>query len=165
MHRTTKTSTISFRIAKQLKKRLENAALRERRTLSSVIVGILQDSLDSREDNTTLGVIQEDRRDNARKQVLLPARWRIRQEDDPVEHDVLLKNISVGGAYTEYINGQGLQLIKDLQVSPLELVVRMPGSQWPIKVACEVSRIHITGDCMGVGLRLLGALKDKSPLE
>jgi len=56
MHRTTKTSMISFRIAKQLKKRLENAALRERRTLSSVIVGILQDSLDSREDNTPLGV-------------------------------------------------------------------------------------------------------------
>lgn len=156
---------ISFRIADRLKKRLEDTALKERRTLSSVIIRILQDSLGSQEDNAPLGVIQEERRYHPRNQVLLPARWRIRQEGHVLEYDVLLRNISVGGAYTEYINGRGFQLIKDLQVSPLALVVRLPGSQEPVVVDCIASRIHITGDCMGVGLRILNTPKDEKLVE
>jgi len=165
MHRTTKTSMISFRAENQLKKKLEDIALKNRRATSAVIVLILQDFLDSQEGNLTPGGIREERRRHTRKQVLLPARWRIRQEDEVLEHDVLLKNISVGGAYTEYINGQGSQLIKNLQVSQLALVVRMPESQEPAVVDCEMSRIHITGNCIGVGLRLLSTLKDESQVE
>ena len=75
---------------------------------------------------------------------------------------MLLKNISVGGAYTEYVNGQNFQLIKNLQASPLALAVRMPESQEPALVNCEVSRIHITGNSIGVGLRFLRTLKDES---
>ena len=76
-----------------------------------------------------------------------------------MEHDVLLRNISVGGAYTEYVNGQNFQLIKNLQASPLALAVRMPESQEPAVVECEVSRIHISGNCVGVGLRFVSTLE------
>ena len=100
MNRRIKTSMISFRIESQLKDRLLNMALRENRSLSSLIVGLLRSSLDSQSGNAKPGGIQEEKRLQPRKQILLPARWRIRQEDDVLEHDVLLRNISVGGAYT-----------------------------------------------------------------
>ena len=160
MHRKKKTAMVSFRVENQLKSRLEAMALRERRTLSSCIVGILQDSLDPQQDTTQLREIQEERRHHPRKQFLLPARWRIRRGGSVLEHDVLLKNISVGGAYTEYVNGLGFQLINDLQVSQLELVVRMPGSQEPVVSNCKVSRIHITGDGLGVGLDFIADADD-----
>jgi hypothetical protein len=156
---------ISFRITDQLKKKLEDRALRERRSLSSCIVRIVQDSLESQEYNTPPRGMQEDRRDHSRKQVLLPARLRIRHESDSLEHDVLLRNISVGGAYTEYVNGQNMQLIKSLQVSPLALAVRMPESKSAILVDCKVSRIHITGDCIGVGLHFIDTAIVKSLIK
>ena len=146
---------VSFRIESQLKNRLLDVALRENRSLSSLIVGLVRSSLDSRESNETSGGIQEEKRNQPRKEVLLPARWRIRQEEDVVEHDVLLRNISVGGAYTEYMNGQSLQLLQSLQVSSLELAVRMPESHEPVLMNCEVSRIHITDTCIGAGLRFI----------
>lgn len=160
MDRTRKTSMISFRAENLLKKRLQEIALKNRRALSSVIIGILQDFLDSQEGNVTPGGIREERRHNPRKQVLLPARWRIREEENVLEHDVLLRSISVGGAYTEYVNGQNFQLIKNLQASPLTLAVRMPESQEPVVVECEVSRIHITDNSIGVGLRFIADSND-----
>ena len=79
-----------------------------------------------------------------------------------MEQDVLLRNITAGGAYTEYMNGQSFQLLKSLQISPLSLAVRMPESQEPIVMECEVSRIHITDTCIGVGLRFAETLNGES---
>ena len=160
MDRTRKTSMISFRVENQIKKKLQDIALRKRRALSSVIVGILQNALASPRGNVALGGMAEERRRQPRKQVLLPARWRIKQKEDVLEHDVILRNIGVGGAYTEYISGQGFRLIRDLQDSALELFARIPGAQEPISVECKVSRIHITGDCIGVGLRFLAEVRE-----
>ena len=155
------TSTVSFRLDFSLKEGLLGLAEKQGRSLSSFIQQSLQDLLDSYERGSgPVRLAQEEKRQHLRKEILLPARWRIRKVDDVLEHDVLLKNISVGGAYTEYMNGQGSQLIKHLQVSPLALVVRLPESQEPVLVDCEMSRIHITGNCIGVGLRFLSTLKD-----
>lgn len=165
MQRKRKTSMISFRVENQLKSKLEAVALKEGRTLSSCIVRILQDSLDPQHDAKPLRGIQEERRHHPRKQILLPARWRIRQEDYVVDHDVLLRNLSVGGAYTEYINGKGFQLFQDLQDSLLALIVRIPGSEEPVVLDCKVSRIHITSDRTGVGLRFLDSLRNENLME
>ena len=151
---------ISFRIESQLKNKLLNVASRENRSLSSLIVGLLRNSLDSQGDNAKQIAIQEEKRRQPRKQILLPARWCIRQEKEMYEHDVLLRNISVGGAYTEYMNGQNFQLLMNLKVSPLALAVRMPESRGPIVMDCEVSRIHITDICIGVGLNFIADIDD-----
>ena len=104
---------------------------------------------------------QEDKRQHLRKEILLPARWKISKGLKVLEHDVLLKNISVGGAYTEYVSGQNFQLIKNLLASSLALAVRMPEAQEPVVVDCEVTRIHITETYLGVGLRFLSTLEDE----
>ena len=161
MKRKRKTSMISFRIESQLKDKLLNIALRENRSLSSLIVGLLRSSLDSQGGNARPGgSMQEEKRRQPRKQILLPARWQIRQEENLMEHDVLLRNISVGGAYTEYMNGHNFQLLMSLQVSPLALAVRMPESKVPVVMDCEVSRIHITDICIGVGLHFIADADD-----
>ena len=157
-----KTTTISFRIEGQLKERLLSLAMGENRSLSSLIVRLLKNSLHSQSGSTLSAGIQEERRHQPRKQILLPARWRIRQQEGVMEHDVLSRNITAGGAYTEYMNGQSLQLLKSLQISPLSLAVRMPESQEPVVMECEVSRIHITATCIGVGLRFAETLNGEN---
>ena len=154
------TSTVSFRLDLSLKEGLLGLAEKQGRSLSSFIQQSLQDLLDSYERGSgPVRLAQEEKRQHLRKEILLPARWRIRKVDDVLEHDVLLKNISVGGAYTEYMNGQGFQILEDLNVSPLEFVVRMPSSKVPLAINCEVRRINIAGGSVGVGLRFLGALE------
>ncbi|UCG13389.1 MAG: hypothetical protein JSU72_02570 [Deltaproteobacteria bacterium] len=152
MQRKRKTSTISFRLENGLKERLQALADKQRRTLSSLIDRILQEFLDAQENGSPPGPVQEDRRHHLRKRVVLPARWKFRQGGKTVELDVLVKDISSGGAYTEYVSGNNLFFLKDIQVSPLALVVRMPGSPEPVELDSEPRRIHITRDHVGVGL-------------
>jgi len=143
------TSTVSFRLDLSLKEGLWGLAEKQGRSLSSFIQQSLQDLLDSYERGSgPVRLAQEE-----------PARWRIRKGHKVLEHDVLLKNISVGGAYTEYMNGQGFQILEDLNVSPLEFVVRMPSSKVPLAINCEARRINIAGGSVGVGLRFLSALE------
>ena len=152
------TSTVTFRLDLSLKKGLLGLAEKQGRSLSSLIQQSLQGLLDSYERGSgTVRLAQEEKRQHVRKEILLPARRRIRKGHKVVEQDVLLKNISVGGAYTEYMNGQGFQILEDLNVSPLEFVVRMPSSKIPLAVNCEARRINIAGGSVGVGLRFLSA--------
>ena len=154
------TSTVSFRLAHSLKEGLWALAEKQGRSLSSLIQQSLQDLLDSyKGGGGPVRLAQEEKRQHLRKEILLPARWRIRKGHKVLEHDVLLKNISVGGAYTEYMNGQGFQILEDLNVSPLEFVVRMPSSKVPLAINCEARRINIAGGSVGVGLRFVGALE------
>jgi hypothetical protein len=148
-----KTTTICFRIENQTKERLQDIAVKEARTLSSLLERILHNFLDYPEGEMGPRAVQEDRRLYRRKKIVLPARWRIHLEEEVVEHDVVVKDISAGGAYTEYINGQNFLFFKNLQVALLELVVRLPGSRDPVMLDCKVKRIHVTKDSVGVGLQ------------
>jgi len=82
-------------------------------------------------------------------------------EDKRYWSPVLLKNISFGGAYTEYMNDQNCQLIEDLGVLPMALAVRMPSLQEPVVLDCEVKRIHATEGFVGVGLRFTNEFNDE----
>jgi len=156
MKRKRMTSTVSFRLDLSLKEGLLGLAEKQGRTLSSFIQQSLQDLLDSYERGSgPVGLAQEEKRQHLRKEILLPARWRIRKGHKVLEHDVLLKNISVGGAYTEYMNGQGFKILEDLNVSPLEFVVRMPSSKVPLAINSEARRINIAGGSVGVGLSFI----------
>ena len=139
-----KTTTICFRIENQTKERLQDIAVKERRTLSSLLERILHNFLDYPEGEVGPRAAQADKRLHRRKKILLPARWRIRLEEEVVEHDVVVKDISAGGAYTEYINGQNFYFFKKLPVTLLTLVVRLPGSLEPVALDCEMKRIHVT---------------------
>ena len=153
MKRKRMTSTVTFRLDYSLKQGLWGLAETQGRSLSSLIQQSLQDLLDSYERGSGPSrSAQKEKRQHPRKEILLPARWRTRERDKVLEHDVLLKNISVGGAYTEYMNGQNFQFIENFGVLPLALVVRMPNLQEPVVLDCEVKRIHATEGLVGVGL-------------
>ena len=157
----TKTSICCFRIESHFKERLQAVARKQGFTLSSLVERILRNCLDSPRGKSLLTPIQEERRDCPREEVIFPARWRMIQDEDSIDYDVIIKNISVLGAYAEYMNGQHLQLIKNMSFDLLSLVVRMPGSSKPNTVDCEVRRIHVTEDFIGVGLRFINALNNE----
>jgi predicted transcriptional regulator len=156
------TSTVTFRLSYTLKEGLLNLAEKQGRSLSSLIQQGLQDLLNSHEcGGGPVRIAQEEKRQHLRREILLPARWRIRKGQKLLEHDVLLKNISVGGAYTEYMSGQSFQFIRNLGVLPLALAVRMPGLQEPVVLDCEVKRIHATEGFVGVGLGFTKEFEDE----
>ena len=139
--------------------------------MSSLVARILQDAFDPPEGSVQSVQklsMREDRRRYPRKKVTLPARWKIGEGKKVTDYDVLLKDISVGGAYTEYVNGQSLRVLEDLQMSPLAMVVRLPREQQQIILTCQTRHIHITEETVGVGLyfgeiidsKTLAALKE-----
>ena len=148
-----KTSMCSFRIDHRFKEELQSIAQAEGRSLSSLIGIILKHYLQTQKRDLPLQSIAEDRRSYPRKEVLLPARWRIQRGEDIVEHDVLIKNISAGGAYTEYVNGDLYRIFESEQPLSLELVAKLPGSSLPVELKCEPMRFNIAEDRLGVGLR------------
>ncbi|UCG12385.1 MAG: hypothetical protein JSU72_18115 [Deltaproteobacteria bacterium] len=165
MKRKRMTSTVTFRLDHSLKEGLLGLAEKQGLSLSSLIQQSLQDLLDSYQRGSgAVRLAQAEKRQHLRKQILLPARWRIRKGHKVLEHDVLLKNISVGGAYTEYMNGQRFTILEDLQILPLALVVTLPGSEEAVALQCEAKRFQIARDSVGVGLRFVDFLKDESLL-
>ena len=158
-----KASTCSFRIEPNVKEKLQTIADKQGRSLSSLIELILNDFLDSYEkDNFYVGAIQQDRRKHVRKDILLPARWRLGKEDERFEYDVIVKNISTGGAYTVYSNGRSFQLVEELQTQPMRLFIKLPGSQGPVNLECKAKRIHITESSTTVGIEFVNALPEES---
>ena len=160
--RRTKTSTITFRIDEQLKEWLKTNAARQGQTLTSLLVRVLQGFFESYESGLPIGGIQRERRNHVRRKVILPARWKFRRSKDQAEHDVLVRNICAGGAYTEYINGKNLSFLEDLRSSTFSLVVRMPGSQKALELESEVRRIQITEESVNVALRFIDTLNEES---
>jgi len=152
----------SFRIELRFKEELQTIAQKEGRSLSSLIGVILKHYLLSQKGDLSLQSITEDRRRCPRKEVLLPARWRILRGEDIVEHDVLIKNISAGGAYTEYVNGDLYRIFESEQPLSLELVAKLPGSSGPIELECEPTRFNIAEDRLGVGLHYTKIEKEAS---
>ena len=162
MKRKKKTSTICIRVEKDAKERLATIAAKGGRTLSSQISQVLHNFLDLYEGGSPYGAIHKERRNHARGKVLLPARWRMKLGKKEIEKDVLVKNISASGAYTEYINGKNFAFLKDLQSSTLSLVVRMPGSQKAVALDSEVRRIQITEESVNVALCFKDRLNQES---
>jgi len=148
-----KTAMCSLRVEPHVKEGLQVIAKQRALSLSCLIEQVLQNFLESHKSKLSYEPIHKDRRQRPRKEVLIPARWRLRKGNDIVEHDVLVKNISASGAYTEYLNGQIYRLFQKDQIPSLELTVRLLGSRESLALDCEAVRLHLTRDCLGVGLR------------
>ena len=157
-----KTAMCSLRVESHLKEKLRVAAKQKALSLSSFIEQVLRHFLESQDSAVALEETQRDRLQYSRKEVLLPGRWRLRKGKEAVEHDVLIKNISAGGAYTEYLNGHIYKLFEKGQAPSLELAVRLPGLHRPVVIECESVRFHLTKDCLGVGLRYTELTDQKS---
>ena len=156
-----RTSMVSLRIGQGLKREIRTMAKKQGRSLSSLIEHILQNWLEKQKGDLP-HTAQVDRRRFARKDVVLPARWRFQGGNRIVEHDVLIRNVSAGGVYTEYLNGRQYPLFEKNQAWSLELAVRLPGLEMPVALECVAVRFHVTEDCLGVGLRYTESADSKS---
>ena len=157
-----KTAMCSLRVEPHLKEAIQVIAKQRALSLSCLIEQVLRDYLESHKSNLPYEPIHQNRRRYPRKEVLIPARWRLQKGKETVEHDVLIKNISAGGAYTEYLNGKIYRLFEKDQVPSLELTVRLPGLDKPVVMECESVRFHLTRDCLGVGLRYTERIDESS---
>ena len=154
-----KTCVCSFRIEQGVKARLQALAGKQGRSLSSLIERILNNFLESSEKgNLPPDSVQRERRQHTRKDILIPGRWRVGNEDDFMEYDVLVKNISMGGAYTVYHNGFNFRILQELQAQPLRLFIKMPGARGPVELDCEARHFHITKDLTSVGIEFVNPL-------
>ena len=159
---TRNTVMCSLRIERQLKEGLQTIARRQVRSLSSLITQVLRDFMQSRKADLSPRPIQEEKRHFPRKEVVLPGRWRRQMGDKRQEHDVLVKNISAGGAYTEHVNGHHYRLFENSPLSSLELVVRLPGSMEPVVLACEPRHCHVTKECLSLGLQFTAKMEEQN---
>jgi len=156
-----KTSACSFRIDATLKEKLQTIADVQSRSLSSLLELILHSCIDLYEKGDLhLEVLRKDRRQYLRIEILLPGRWRVGVGKDMVEYDVIVKNLSSGGAWTVHYNGKDSQLVKELYVQPLRLFIKLPGSQQPVELDSKVKHIHINKDSTSVGLEFVRELAE-----
>lgn len=163
--RVIKTSMCSFRIDRGLKDKLRVTAALRGLSMSSLVAMILRNALESPDDHVhpvQKLSMREDRRRYPRKKVTLPARWSIEEGENVMEYDVILRDISVGGAYTEYADGQGFRILENLQISPFAMVVRLPGEQHQAVLPCQAKYFHITQEIVGVGLHFSKMMKEEN---
>jgi len=156
-----KASVCSFRIEQGVKERLQAVADQKGRSLSSLIERILDNFLGCYEKgNLPFDSAKQERRGHTRRDILIPARWRVGNKYDFVEYDVIVKNISRGGTCTVYSNGYSFRVLEQLQVQPFRLFIKLPGLWEPVELDCEARRFHITKSSTSVGIEFVNLLRE-----
>jgi hypothetical protein len=99
----------------------------------------------------------QERRQYPRKAVSLPARLTVQDASEICEEtEALIENISLGGSYVTYTNGDRPSW--QLQ-SSIRLLVRIPQKSTPLRLACRAVRVIRDQQKIGVGLQYV----DPSP--
>jgi hypothetical protein len=144
-----KNRVFSVRLSSGMKRAMELAAKRDRRSIASLLEKIVADYL--AKEGIDWEIIQKDRRVYPRKDVSLPARLRIQKSPKGYyETEALVQNMSLGGAYVTYINGHTYPLAP---ASRVNLVMRIPRSVAPLDLDCRVVHISKNGGKIGVGIQ------------
>jgi predicted DNA-binding protein len=158
-----KACVCSFRIEQVVKERLQAVADQKGRSLSSLIERILNNFLGSYEKgNSPFDSAKQERREHTRRDIFIPARWRVGNKYDFVEYDVLVENISRGGTCTVYSNGYSFRVLEQLQAQPFRLFIKLPRLWEPVELDCEARRFHITKASTSVGIEFVNALRENA---
>jgi len=137
-----------------MREALGAAARRDRRSIASLLEKIIADYLTKQGIQWEKGGVHQNRRCYPRRDVSLPARLTIQQTSEFFEEtEALIENMSLGGSYVTYSNGQRPPW--KLQAS-IRLIVRIPGVPGPMELECRAVRIIRDEQRVGVGLQYLG---------
>ncbi len=141
----------SLRLTSEMRKALDMAATRDRRSVASLLEKIIAEYLDREGIDWEKDSKYHNRREHPRKDVSLPARLIIQQPlETHKETEALVENMSLGGAYVTYTNGQSSPW--ELK-SKINLIVRIPKSADPLKLSCRAVRVTRDEQRVGVGLQ------------
>lgn len=139
-----------MRLNRDMKRALENLAQLEKRSLSSLVANILRDYLKEK------GIDWEhrERRTSPRKVIEMPARFRIPGPVSPLEQEVFLRDISQTGAYAISEDITGMEKILKMGKVPkrAQLIVQISGLEDPLILKCDIVRISIDRNKIGIGL-------------
>ncbi len=141
-----------------MRKALNFAASRDRRSVASLLEKIIADYLNREGVSWEEDRTHQDRREHSRKDVSLPARLIIQKNPEVTEQtEVLVEKISRGGAYVTYTNGHSSPWKLE---SEIRLIVRIPSSAAPLELACGAVRVIRDAQKVGVGLQYRGLLDE-----
>ncbi len=144
----------SLRLTSGMRKALDFAASRDRRSVASLLEKIIADYLNREGISWEEDRTDQDRREHPRKDVSLPARLIIQKNPEVTEQtEALVENISRGGAYVTYTNGHSSPWKLE---SEIHLIVRIPRSEAPLELACRAVRVIREEQKVGVGLQYRG---------
>ncbi len=141
----------SLRLTSGMRKALGVAARRDRRSVASLIEKIVADYLAKEGIGWEEDPKHHERREHPRKDVSLPARLIIQgSQEIQEETEALVENMSLGGAYVSYTNGQSLPWKLE---SEIHLIVRVPASASRLELTCRAIRVLRDEQRVGVGLQ------------
>jgi hypothetical protein len=141
----------SLRLTSGMRKALDIASTRDRRSVASLLEKIIAEYLDKEGINWEKDSKYRDLRKHSRKDVSLPARLIIQQPPETHEEtEALVENMSLGGVYVTYTNGHSSPW--ELK-SEINLIVRIPKSPDPLELSCRAVRVTRDEQRVGVGLQ------------
>lgn len=141
-----------MRLNRNMKRVLEGLARNDKRSLSSLVENILANYL------TEKGIEWEhkERRNYPRKVIEMPARFSIRGRQASEEFEVFLKDISETGAYAIYRDLESIRKFLKKGISlKAKLIFQVPNSRKPLTLNCEVVRISMDRQAVGLGMEYL----------
>ena len=140
-----KETTICFRTSKDLRKRLEKIARRERRTLSTVIQNALLEAVNR---PSTLGEGTE-RRLCPRKKVSLPAFLSVKRSETSCP--AIIDDISLNGLKLFLEKDCALDIHCDDPVTYVGVLFALPQQKSPVVLTCMPNRVRPVGGEIEVG--------------
>jgi hypothetical protein len=157
-----KDKIFSLRLTRAMREALGAVARRDRRSIGSLVEKIIADYLAKEEIQWEQRGAHENRRSYPRRHVSLPARLTIQQASEVFEEtEALIENMSRGGSYVTYTNGQRPSW--ELQ-APIRLIVRIPGAPGPMELECRAVRVIRDEQRVSVGLQYLGVGRENLDL-
>jgi c-di-GMP-binding flagellar brake protein YcgR len=145
-----KDTLYSIRMSGSMLQTLKRAAMKDRRTVASLLDKIILDYLEKE------GFIQSlyfnaERRRFQRKKVTLPAISVIKSPSKTEALPTVILDISLGGVLVTYPKGTGIEIISMDELPRFELYFKLPQFEEQIHFPCEARRLHKTIDEIQVG--------------
>jgi hypothetical protein len=144
----TKKSVICFRASEDLRESLQNVALDEKRSLSSIIEFVLNDYLQNRKISAA---IKDERRQYKRKNISAATLIKQHESGEAKYHTGSIVDISFGGVRIKMPSSVQYDIITSPNTSKLEIIFTLPNENLPIFITCEPRNSSKTDDCIQVG--------------
>ena len=146
-----KDAVYSMRMSSRVRDALKKAAVRERRTVASLLDKIITDHL-AREGFLTGPEFGAERRRFPRRKITLPAKTFVKIESQDKAFPGVLLEISMGGLLVTYPKGSEIRFTSMGELPHLEVCFELPRQDEEICFECETRHMRDTGDEIQVGL-------------
>jgi hypothetical protein len=151
-----KDTVCTIRMSRRVREALRKAALKERRTVASLLDKVVVDYL-LKEGFLKDSEVGTERRTSPRKKLAIPARTILRNE---TFRGVIL-NMSMGGVLITYPKVSGIRFTSVGEQIPFEVFIDIPKEKAEISLDCQARHIRDTGSEIEIGAAFINAERDR----